>query len=248
MPALRYLEIQDNVTYTKLLSIVCEQKIEFTEEMQLNLSPCSFWRVSHDNQPGMALVHNGQVDDKLLFCEYVYDILIEKQNVLKARCVHLDENVSDNPILLFEPKQTLKDFCMSCEVITEIDQLTILRDIAVGTHGFQSYTNLRIEVTMQSIFVDKDSKGGIRALFSPMYQHSYFPHFEQCPESTADYQWVKNSLLLMHYRDRCGKHSELPKSHILYNILKYKWFSNEKSLHPKDTAEIAKEIRYILGK
>ena len=196
----------------------------------------------------MALVHKGQVDDKLLFCEYVYDILTEKENVLKARCVHLDENISDNPILLFEPKQTLKDFCMSCEVTTEIDQLTILRDIAVGIHGFHSYTNLRIEVTMQSIFVDKDSKGGIRALFSPMYQHSYFPRFEQCPKSPADYQWVKNSLLLMHYRDQCGEHSELPKSHILYNILKYKWFSDEKSLHPKGTAEIAKEIGNILGK
>ena len=212
------------------------------------MSPWCLRKVSHDRQPLMALVYNNRVDDKVHFSEFVNNMLIEKRNMLTACCVHLDSTLSNNPILLFEPEQSLKDFCTSSEVISEVDQLTILRDVAIGTLGFLSHMTTRLNVTIESIFVRQNCKGGITALFSPMYQYSYFPHAKETLESLLDYQWVKNSLLLMQYRSQCDEHSELPKEHILYNIFKYKWFSEEKSLRPKDTVEIANEIDYILGK
>ena len=197
----------------------------------------------------MALVFHGKIDNKLQFSEFVKEVCNhKKENVLSACCVHFDDTLSCNPILLFEPEQSLRDYCTSSEVISEVDQLTILRDIAVGTRGFQSHINLRLRVTIESIFVRKDSKGEIRALFSPVYQHSYFPNVDQAPEPSEDYEWVKDSLLLMLYRDQCVRHTELPESHLLYNIFKYKWFSDEQSLHPKDNVELANEIAYIMGK
>ena len=217
--------------------------------MQFDVSRWSLRKALHDGEPFMALVYNSRVEDKVLFSEFIDDLLIEKQNVLKASCVHLDDTLSDNPILLFEPEQSLKDYCTTSEVISEVDQLTILRDVAIGTIGFLPHTKLRLKVTVESIFVHKESKGEIRAYFSPLYQHSYFPNYaRQDTRPSADYEWVKTSLLLMHYRDRCDEHTELPEEHILYNIFKYKWFSEEESLHPKDIIEIAKEIAYIRGK
>ena len=245
-------EIQVEVSYNEILKAVCKEELLLNEEIQPKViidSPWSIRKASHNSEPCMALVSDGNVDDKVHFGEFINDMLIKKHYVLKVCCVHLDDKLSDNPILLFEPEQSLKDFCTSSEVISEIDQMTILRDVAIGTLGFQvSHPSLRHKVTVESIFVHKDSKGQIRALYFPLYQYSYFLHSEQSPEGLADYEWVKNSLLLMHYRGQCDEHSELSESHILYNIFKYKWFSDNRSLHPNDTAEIAKDIAYILGK
>ena len=242
-------EIGVEVSFNKTLHNFCKGKLEIIEEMQqLNVSPWSWKKVSHDRQPFMALVYNGKVDDKVRFSEFIKDMLIEKQYVLSACCVHLDHTLSYNPILLFKPEQSLKDYCLSSSVISEVDQLTILRDIALGTLGFLSNTRLRLKVTVESIFVHtKDIKGGIRALFSPLHHYSYFPHTEQTPQPSADFEWVKNSLLLMQCQNQCAEQYTLPESHILHNIFTYKWFSDEKSLHPTDNAEIAKEIAYILG-
>ena len=238
----------DIVSYEEVLNTVCKVKLEFNEELKLNVSPCSLRKASHDGEPFMALVYNGKVDDIAQFGEFVNNVLKDEQNVLKASCVHLDAQLSENPILLFELEQPLKHFCVTNETLSEVDQLTILRDVTVGLRSFLSCTNIRLKVTTESIFVHEDSKGQVKAFFSPMYQYSYFPYAKQIPQQSDDYEWVKTALLLMHYRDQCGEHSELPESHILYNILKYKWFSDGKNLHPKDTAEIAKEICYILGK
>ena len=242
------IDIETSVSYNEVLNTVCKVKLELNEEVQLNVSPCSLRKVSHDGEPFMALVYDGIVDDIAQFGEFANNSLKDEQNVLKASCVHLDAQLSENPILLFEPEQPLKDFCTTHEALSEADQLAILRDITAGVLSFLSCTNIRLKVTTESIFVHEDSKGQVKALFFPMYQYSYFPHAKQPPQPSDDYEWVKTALLLMHYRDQCGEHSELPKNHILYNILKYKWFSDEKNLHPKDTAEIAKEICYILGK
>ena len=241
-------DIQTKVSYNEILNTVCKVRLEFNEEVQLNVSPCSLRKASHDGEPFMALVYNGKVDDRVQFGEFVNNVLKDEQNVLKASCAHLDDQLSDNPILLFELEQPLKDFCVTHEALSEVDQLTVLRDVTVGLRNFLSCTTIRLKVTTESIFVRKDNKGQVKALFAPMYQYSYFPHAKQPPQPSDDYEWVKTALLLMHYRDQSDEHTELPKSHILYNILKYKWFSDEKSLHPKDTAEIAEEIRYILGK
>ena len=242
------IDIQTKVSYNEILNTVCKVRLEFNEELKLDVSPCSLRKASHDGEPFMALVYNGKVDGIAQFGEFVNNVLKDEQNVLKASCVHLDAHLSENPILLFEPEQPLKDFCVTHEVLSEVDQLTILRDVTVGLHSFLSCTNIRLKVTTESIFVHEDSKGQVKALFSPMYQYSYFPHAKQPPQSSVDYEWVKTALLLMHYRDQCGEHSELPKSHILYNIFKYKWFSDEKIFHPEVTAEIDEEFCYILGK
>ena len=243
-------EIQVEVSYNKILNTVCKGELEIIEEIQqLNVSPWSWKKASHDRQPFMALVYNGKVGDKVRFGEFVNDMLIEKPNVLNACCVHLNKTLSDNPILLFEPEQSLRDYCTSGEVIFEVDQLTILRDIAIGTLDFLSNSKLRLKVTVESIFVHEDSKGEIRAMFSPLYHYSVFPHAKQTPQPPADYEWIKNSLLLMQYQKLCNSDEQcvLPESHILYNIFKYKWFPDEESLRPKDTVEVAKEITYILG-
>ena len=241
-------EIQVEVSYNEILNTVCKGELEIIDEIQqLNVPPWSWKKASHDRQPFMALVYNGKVGNKVRFGEFVNDMLIEKPNVLNSCCVHLDETLSDNPILLFEPEQSLKDYCTSSDVIFEVDQLTILRDIAIGTLGFLSNTKLRLKVTVESIFVHEESKGGIRALFSPLYQYSVFPHAKQTPQPPADYEWIKTSLLLMQCQKQCNEQYMLPESHILYNIFKYKWFPDEESLRPNNTVEIAKEIAYILG-
>ena len=241
------VENQMDVPYKEMLSSVCKGKLYFNEKMDLDIFPCSFWRASHDDQPCMALVYNGKVDDCVQFSEFIEDMLKETRNILKPYCVHLDEN-SDNPVLIFEPEQSLKDYCTSCGIISEIDQLTILRDItkAVGNLGFLS--NAKLKVTIDSVFIQENSNGERNALFCSLYQHSYFPQTKPNPEPQTDYKWVKDTLLLMQYRDQCSEHSELPKSHILYNIFKYRWFLDEENLYPNDNIEVAKEITYILGK
>ena len=215
--------------------------------MQFNVSPWSLRKATHDGEPFMALVCNSRVEDKVQFTEFIDNMLIEKQNVLKAYCVHLDDTLSDNPILLFEPKQSLKDYCTASEVISEVDQLTILRDVAIGTIGFLPCTNFKLKVTVESVFVHRDSNAGIRALFSPICQYSYFPHTEQTIDHLEGYEWVKDFLLYMQYQNHCNEHFELPQSHILYNVSKYKWFSGDQNLRSRSTIEIAKEISYILG-
>ena len=231
----------------KMITKVCEAQLLLKEKIKLNISPCSFWKGSHNGQPCTALVYNGKIDNKLKFIEFVNDMLNEKRNVLKACCVHLDDKLSDHPILMFGSNQSLKDYVQLCKTIAEVDQLTVLRDIAraVGNLGFLS--SAKLIVTMESIFVQEDSNGKIYALFSPFYQHSYFPQAEQSLESQTDCKWIKNALLMMHYRNQYSEHSELPESHILYNIFKYKWFSKEETLHPNNIIEVAKEITYILG-
>ena len=218
--------------------------------MQLNVSPCSFWEALHDMEPCMALVYNEQSANKLQFSEFVNEMLSEKKHVLKAFCKHFDDKLSTNPILLFEPKQSLKDYCTSCAIgLSEVDQLTVLQDVAIGTLGFLSPPNSKLTVvTIDSIFIHEDGDGKIRALFSPLYQSSYFPQIELTSESLLNYEWIKEVLLFINYQDQYGEHSELPESHILYNIFKYKWFSDEENHHPNDIYEVAKEIMYILGK
>ena len=231
-----------------MLNTVCKGELEFDKEMQLNVSPCSFWKALHDGQPCMALTYNGKVDNKVQFSEFINDVLAGKQNVLKACCVHLDNELSDNPILRFEPEQSLMDFCTSCDTISEVDQLTILRDVAVEKLNFWIHTNMELKVPVESIFVHKENDCGIRVFFTPLYHFSHFPQINQSFEPPADYQWIKEVLILMCRQDQCDELSKLPKNHILYNIFTYKWFSDDKRLRPKVIGEVAKDIAYILGK
>ena len=241
------VETHVDVSYHETLDVICKLEINFLEELALNVSSSSLWTVSHDGKLCIALLYSGKIDNKLQYSDYVNKMLEEKRNVMKASCVHLDENI-DNPILIFEHAQMLKDYFTSCEPLTEIRQLTILRDVAKAVGAFGLLSRGKLKVTVDTIFIEEASDGEITALFSPIYQHSYFPQAKQSPESQTDYEWVKHALLLMHYRDKYNEHSELPESHILSNIIKYKWFSNEESLHPNGIIEIAKEIKDILGK
>ena len=246
------VEVQDSVERSFILNTDCKGQLVLVEKMHLNVSPCEFWKATHDGQPCMALKYHEKVNDKVQFSEFIKDLLYEKHSILTAFCAHLDDKLSDNPILLFEPKQPLKDYCTSSKALSEVDQLTILRDVALGTLGFLSHTNMELKVTVESIFVHKNSDGEIQAFFAPMYGYSCFLQDKQnvkpSSELPTDYTWVKHSLLLMHYQDKYNEHTELPESHILYNIFKYKWFSKKDSLRPKNAAEVADEISYILGK
>ena len=234
-------ETNVEVSYKELLNtVICKRKLKLKEGIPLNVSPCSFWEALHDGYPYMALVYSGKIANKAQFSEFIVSMLTDQRSVLKVCCVHLDNELSDNPILLFKPEQSLKNYCTAYGPLSGIDQLTILRDIAVGTLDFMARTNSKLTVTLESVFVHKEGDTEITTLFLPLYQISYFP--EAKPQT--DYQWIKEVLLLMNQIDML---SELQESHILYNILKYKWFSHEKSLQPKDLVEVTKEISYILG-
>ena len=232
------------MSYDKILDNVCKEELEIDEEMQLEVSPCSFRKAFHNRQSCMAVVYTKSKDDKKFqFCKFVNDVLADRQNVLKVNCVHFDNKLSHHPILLYEPEQPLKEYCSSCGTISEIEQLSILLDIALATLGFSS--GMQPNVTKESIFVHKDSNGEIKALFSPLYKYSYFL---SPVEPRGGFDWIREVVLLMHYRDQYSKHTELPESHILYNIFKYKWFSDKEEARPEDKVEVAKEIEYILGK
>ena len=228
---------------------ICEKELELKEEMQLNVFPGSIWKATHDGQPCITVLYNGKVENKVQFSEFLNDMLDERQNIMKICCIHLDAELSDMPILLFDPEQSLVEYCTSCKtILSEIEQLTVLRDVALGTILLQSNPAINVKVPIESIFVHKDSDGEIRALFSPLYRCSCFPQNESTSKPTENYKWIKDALLLMHCRENYNENSELPESHILYNIFKYKWFSDNESLHPKEITEVAKEISYILGK
>ena len=191
----------------------------------------------------MALKYNKKIENERQFIEYIKCLLTENKNTMKVNCVHLDNNLSGNPILVFEPKQTLTDFCTSLRPISELEQLSVVHDVAVGILSFPA--TMQLKVTKEAIFVHKNENGETRGLFSPLYQYSYFPEALQSQELLVDLKWVKDSLLLMHYRNQYHEKSELPKSHILHDIMLYKWFSEVERLHLKD---IAKDIKYIRGK
>ena len=199
-------------------TVICEIELKLSERIPLNVSPYSFWKALHDGHSYMALVYNDKITNKARFSEFIDDMLTDQRNVLKACCVHLDNKLSDNPILLFKPELSLKTYCISYGPLTGVDQVTILRDIAVGTLDFMARTNSKLTVTLESVFVHKEGDTEITTLFLPLYQISYFP--EAKPESQIDYQWIKEALMLMNQFDL---HSELHKSHILYNVFKYKW-------------------------
>ena len=223
-------------------SAVCKKKLEFIKKIELKVSPCSFFTALHDGQPYMALKYDNKIDNEQLFSEYI-NLLTDNKNVMKVNCVHLDNNLSRYPILIFEPKQTLTDFCTSSRPISELEQLSVVHDVAVGILSFP--TTVQLKVTKEAIFVHKSENGETRGFFSLLYQHSYFPEALQTQELSVDLKWVKDSLLLMHYQAQYHEKSELPESHILHDIMKYKWFSKAEKTHLKD---IAKDIKYIRGK
>ena len=244
-------ELDSEVSYERILSTICREDLKFTEKLQLEVSPCTFWKAFHDGEPFMALAYDGNEHDnnfKIHFSEFINDALTDKGNVLKANCVHLDAKLSHHPILLFEPKESLQDYCTSYGpgTISEVEQLSILLEVALGTLGFSS--NIHLKISNKSIFVNKDN-GKITALFSPLYESSYFSQVKQSIEhrSRPNFDWIREAVLLMHHGDQYNRHTELPESHILYNIFKYKWFSDNEKVYPKDISEVAKEIEYILG-
>ena len=220
--------------------------------MELAVSPCSLWKASHSEQYKLAVVYSKQVDDTLQFSEFINNVLYGEENnpnVMKASCVHQDYKLSPYQILIFEPEQSLKDFCISGRPLSEIEQLSILRDVGLGALNFSQRTRLSVHVTIESIFVHVGSSSEISALFFPLYDHScYSRNKSTILQKPNKFQWIKDVLLLINYSVEYSEHSELPSNHVLYNIFKYKWFANDEEIHPKNIEDITEEIDYILGK
>ena len=191
----------------------------------------------------MALKYNKKIENERQFIKYIKYLLTENKNTMKVNCVHLDNNLSENPILIFEPKQTLTDFCTSTRPISELEQLSVVHDVATGILSFPA--TMQLKVTKEAIFVHENENGETRGLFCPLYQYSYFPEALQTQELLVDLKWIKDSFLFMHYQDQYLEISELPKSHILHDNMKYKWFSEVENLHLK---EVATDIKCIRGK
>ncbi len=247
------------VTYNQTLltdeECFCESELELLEVMDLDVSPCILWKVLHSGQQYMALIYNGKCDSEeaiLNFSKYIEDIQNNKPNVMPVKCVHFYTELSSHPIILFEVEQPLKEYCKSSEAISEIQQLSLLWNAAISVLGFSS--SITLQMTTASLFVHKTSTDDItstddtKAMFLPVYEHSYFHKMEPRtqPESPS-LNWLKDTLFLMIHRKQYSSNSNLPENHILFNIFKYKLFPDDKP-GCLNTKHAAKELNDILGK
>ncbi|XP_064398620.1 uncharacterized protein LOC135345186 isoform X3 [Halichondria panicea] len=228
------------VTYDQILTNICENELELQEEMDLDVSPCSLWKALHNGQQCMGLKYNGK-DDILKFSEFIEDVQQNKPNVIPAKCVHFDTKLSSHPIILFEVEQPFKEYCFSSETVSEMQQLSLLWNASISVLGFSS--SITIQLTTESLFVHKASTDDTKAIFLPMYEHSYFHQLE--PKTQPVLNWLKDTLLVMVHLKQYSINSELPENHILFNIFKHKWFSDDKPGCLSIT-DVAKELEHIL--
>ncbi len=239
------------VTYDLILTNVCESELELQEEMDLDVSPCSLWKALHSGQQCMALKYNGE-GDVLNFSKYIEDMQQNKRNVMPSKCVHFDAKLSSHPVILFEVQQPFNDYCFSSEVLSEMQQLSLLLNAAISVLGFSS--SITLQMTTESLFVHTTSTDDItstddtKAMFLPMYEHSYFHQLvPKTQPELPSLNWLKDTLLLMVHRKQCNSNSKLSENHILFNIFKHRWFPDDKPGY-SSTADVAKELQHILGK
>ncbi len=230
------------VTYDQILTNICENELELQEEMDLDVSPCSLWKALHNGQQCMALKYNGD-DGILKFSEFIEDVQQNKRNVIPAKCVHFDTKLSSHPIILFEVEQPLKKYCFSSETVSEMQQLSLLWNASISVFEFSP--SITIQLTTESLFVHKGSTDDTKAIFLPVYEHSYFYQLE--PKTQPVLNWLKDTLLLMVHLKQYSINSELPENHILFNIFKHRWFSDDKPGCLSIT-DVAKELEHILGR
>ncbi|XP_064389593.1 uncharacterized protein LOC135337585 isoform X3 [Halichondria panicea] len=237
------------VTYDLILTNVCESELELQEEMDLDVSPCSLWKALHSGQQCMALKYNGE-GDVLNFSKYIEDMQQNKRNVMPSKCVHFDAKLSSHPVILFEVQQPFNDYCFSSEVLSEMQQLSLLLNAAISVLGFSS--SITLQMTTESLFVHTTSTDDItstddtKAMFLPMYEHSYFHQLvPKTQPELPSLNWLKDTLLLMVHRKQCNSNSKLSENHILFNIFKHRWFPDDKPGY-SSTADVAKELQHIL--
>ena len=243
----RYLFRHDN----DLLS-TCENKLELLENICVDVSPCTLWRGLHSGQPCTVLKYEAEETSK--YTEYAHYILENRhENVVKADCIHLDDELSHSPLLVLEQVhlQTINEYLSSSHsVLSEMEQLSFLLDITKGFASLQKDTSAYLRGTKNSVFVHtEESRGKLTPQFFPLYKQSYFPRAQEyaAAVSSADLVWLRTTTILLHHESDDEK-SELPESHVLYNIFKHKWLSDDERLRPHDVSEIAEEIEYIISK
>ncbi len=233
------------VTYDQILNTTCDGELELQEEMDLDVSPCSLWKALHNGQQCMALKYNGE-DGIQKFSNYIEDLQKNKPNVMLPECVHFHTKLSSHPIILFEVQQPFKRFCSSSEALSEIQQLSLLLNAAISVFGFSP--SITLHVTTESLFVHKSSTDDTKAMFLPVYEHSYFHQMEpKTQPELPSLNWLKDTLLLMVHRKQYSSNSKLPEDHILFNNFEHRWFPDDKP-GCSSTTDVAKELEHILGK
>ena len=236
----------------KLLS-ACEKNLELLDKVKVDVSPCTLWTGLHNGQPCSVLKYEAE-ETKSSYTDFAHYILENKhEHVVKADCIHLDDELSHNPIIVLRQVhlQTINDYLSSSRsALSEMEQLSFLLDIAKGFASLQNDTSAYFRGTENSVFVHvEESVGNLTAQFFPLYKQSYFPRAQEyaAAVSSADLTWLRTTTILLH-RESNDEKSELPESHVLYNIFKHKWLSDDERLRPRDVSQVAKEVEYILGK
>lgn len=235
--------------HQSLYSRKCEEELVLLKELDIDVSPCSLWEAHHNGQRCMALTYNSQdKDDSRDILDFVEQSLVERPNIVNGKCVHHDVKLSKHPITVLEYEESLLDYCSrsSTPALTEVNQLSILLDIALGVISFQTLCSSKLRCTEASIFLRKDNEGKMKAKLFPMFGHSYLPQQECVFDCSTDLQWLKIVTVLIN-NGKDGR-EELPKNHVLFNILQYKWLAEEQDKRPQRIDDVAKELEYLLGK
>ncbi|XP_064395955.1 uncharacterized protein LOC135342984 isoform X6 [Halichondria panicea] len=228
----------------------CEKNLELLDKVKVDVSPCTLWTGLHNGQPCTVLKYEAK-ETKSSYTEYTHYILENKhEHVVKADCIHLDDELSHNPIIVLRQVhlQTINGYLSSTRsVLSEIEQLSFLLDIAKGFASLQKDTSAYFRGTENSVFIHvEESIGNLIAQFFPVYKQSYFPRAQEyaAAVSSADLIWLRRTTILLD-RESNDEKSELPESHVLYNIFKHKWLSDDERLRPRDVSQVAKEVEYI---
>ncbi len=116
---------------------------------------------------------------------------------MKADCIHLDDELSHTPIIVLRQVhlQTINGYLSSTRsVLSEIEQLSFLLDIAKGFASLQKDTSAYFRGTENSVFIHvEESIGNLIAQFFPVYKQSYFPRAQEyaAAVSSADLIWLR---------------------------------------------------------
>ncbi len=116
--------------------------------------------------------------------------------------------------------------------------------------GTSKYSeSARVSIISSLVFSNSKSYD-TKAMFLPIYEQSYFHQLEpKIKPELPSLNWLNDSLLLMVHRKQCSSNSKLPENHILFNIFKHRWFPDDKlGSSSTVTADVAKELKHILGK
>ncbi|XP_064395980.1 uncharacterized protein LOC135343006 isoform X3 [Halichondria panicea] len=228
----------------------CEKNLELLDKVKVDVSPCTLWTGLHNGQPCTVLKYEAE-ETKSSYTEYAHYILENKhEHVVKADCIHLDDELSHNPIIVLRQVhlKTINDYLSSSRsALSEMEQLSFLLDIAKGFASLQNDTSAYFRGTENSVFIHvEESIGNLIAQFFPVYKQSYFPRAQEyaAAVSSADLIWLRRTTILLD-RESNDEKSELPESHVLYNIFKHKWLSDDERLRPRDVSQVAKEVEYI---